>query len=252
MLIALDVEWLTNPKIVSAGKDGRALWLSALLYAHKNDSGGFIPSSALPLLCGGADVDLGASDEIVGTLTTPWMPGKTPLWDVMEGGWMIHDFDQYPPIKAPVRKKSTPPKPVDPESDAYKLTAHLAKRIASHLGRDVKTTGWEKAMDLLLRKGPTDWATPAEIPASDVREMIDTIFDNVPDEGFAWANNILSAAKLRKQWVKLCNWKERLPRNRQPVSQLREFGTVDECPTCFGSTFIPDGRGVKPCPQCRG
>ena len=257
MLVPLDVEWLTNPKIVAAGKDGRALWLAALLYGHKHATGGFIPESMLPLLCGAADVDLGASERTVERLTSPWMPGKCPLWDEMEGGWMIHDFDQFAPTRA-TRKKPAPAKAVDPDSDAYRLSCYLAKRIAAHIGRDVKTPGWDKQMDLLLRRGPADWASPAEIPPSEVKEMIDTIFDETGEGparanngGFAWANVILSAGKLRKQWVKLCNWRDQLPKARPQRPQLREYGTVEECPTCHGSTFIPDGRGVKPCPDCR-
>src|SRR5690606_17933357 len=125
------------------------------------------------------------------------------LWHECEEGWLINDYDKYNPE---ARKQAV--KPVDTNSAAHRLSSYLAKHVAKYHGRDVKTRGWDSQMDLLLRRGPKEWASPGAIDPDDVRDMIDKIFENGDKSAkFSWADQIQSTTALRKHWVKLVNWR---------------------------------------------
>lgn len=91
--------------------------------------------------------------------------------------------------------------------DAKALCDLLAGRIEAYSGKRPKIRKrWITEMDLLLRRGPTDWATPERISRGEVVSMINRIFD-YPDprsgSTFSWAKNIQSAPTLRDKWEKL-------------------------------------------------
>lgn len=56
--VKLDDGFLTNPKVLAAGKDGRALIIAGLLFCARELTNGLIVDGAAPLIAGGADVKL--------------------------------------------------------------------------------------------------------------------------------------------------------------------------------------------------
>lgn len=97
---------------------------------------------------------------------------------------------------------------VSPEIAA--LVSHLALKVRDHGGHAVKTKGWERDMRLLAERGPTEWAQPGPIPASEIMAMIDAVFAGARESsGFSWADQVRSAAALRRHWTKLETWRSR-------------------------------------------
>lgn len=85
----LDDGFLTHPKALAAGKDGRALFIAGLIYAARELTDGRIARSALPLVAAAADVR-GPS--------TALRLCEVGLWeDHPDGGWVIHDYHDYNP-----------------------------------------------------------------------------------------------------------------------------------------------------------
>jgi len=89
-------------------------------------------------------------------------------------------------------------------TEIQRLCALLADRVHEHRGtRPKMTAAWERDMDLLVRRGPTDWAEPAEIKAGVVAKVIRGIFDRLAttsSSGFCWADQIRSPGSLRAKW----------------------------------------------------
>lgn len=73
-----------NPKFLSAGPAAAWLWLCGLAYAQDGLTDGFIPTQALPIL-GAGRKSAALSRRLV----------DARLWDVSDGGWMIHDYLQH-------------------------------------------------------------------------------------------------------------------------------------------------------------
>lgn len=101
--VKIEDSFLTHPKAVAAGKDGRALWLAGLLYAARELTDGHIPETALHLLAASAGVT--KTGPAITALTSPWRDGEAPLWEPDDGGWTIHDYADYQPSAADVRAK---------------------------------------------------------------------------------------------------------------------------------------------------
>lgn len=143
--------------------------------------------------------------------------------------------------------KTSPPasRPEAPDPDVAVLVGVLRSEVETHQGRAPKTTGWEKPMGLLLRRGPTDWADPGPIAAEEVAAVIRWVFHEEP-EGF-WANQVRSPEALRRHWTKI-DVKRRRGGRRSPggdvvaQAQARIAGT-GRVP---GQTFGPSARCEPP------
>ncbi len=93
---------------------------------------------------------------------------------------------------------------VDMPTDIEKLCTLLADQVEAHRGTRPKiTAAWPTAMDLLVRRGPTEWAEPAEIRPGVVAHVIRGIFKHLAApkaDGFCWADQIRSPGNLRAKW----------------------------------------------------
>jgi len=118
------------------------------------------------------------------------------------------------PVEVPVEEEKSADADVarlcetpDELVDAKALCDLLAGRIEAYSGKRPKIRKrWITEMDLLLRRGPTDWATPERISRGEVVSVINRIFDYPdprPGSTFSWAKNIQSAPTLREKWEKL-------------------------------------------------
>lgn len=94
--VKIDDQFPYNRKIISAGIEGRSLYITALCYVSHQLTDGFIPEPVLPVLqalSGVTDVKQTASKLL-----------EVCLWDACEGGYMIHDYLEYNPTKDEVLK----------------------------------------------------------------------------------------------------------------------------------------------------
>jgi hypothetical protein len=99
-----------------------------------------------------------------------------------------------------------PDSAVPPHADVARVIEHLGAAVAKHLGRRIRTNTWAKPIDLLLRRGPAEWADPEPIPVDVVIAVIDWTFGPgaVRDSrGFAWADQVRSGEALRRHWSKI-------------------------------------------------
>jgi hypothetical protein len=106
MWLKLDNGIATHPKILTAGPLALAIQIRALCYAHRNQTDGFIPTNALPLLLTGLepyDIETGSvKDDAVSPiagfgcsaadLDWPSIMIDNTLWEIVDGGYIIHDY----------------------------------------------------------------------------------------------------------------------------------------------------------------
>jgi len=106
MWLKLDNGIATHPKVLAAGPLALAIQIRALCYASQNQTDGFIPTNAVPLLLTGLaqyDIEtgsIGGTDEtpIAGfgcsadELDWPSIMVNNTLWEITDGGYIIHDY----------------------------------------------------------------------------------------------------------------------------------------------------------------
>jgi len=109
MWFKLDDGIATHPKLLNAGPLGLAIQIRALCYAHRNQTDGYIPVSAVPLLLTGierwslmASRDLPSCEAM--TLDWPSIMVDAGLWDRTELGYVIHDYLEWNFSKKQIQK----------------------------------------------------------------------------------------------------------------------------------------------------
>jgi hypothetical protein len=88
----IDDGYYENPKVLSAGRDGRDLHLASIVWmaAHWKKQRGVIPSSVLPLLMTHSGVSRRTFNLAIRILE------KSELWEVLASdGWLLHDWQKY-------------------------------------------------------------------------------------------------------------------------------------------------------------
>ena len=94
----IDDRFLMNPKVMSAGLEGRALYLAGILYCAGELTDGKIPAGAVRKLAALSDVeDAAAATERLISLNL-WEPAD-------DGGYLIHDYLEYNPAGEKVRSE---------------------------------------------------------------------------------------------------------------------------------------------------
>lgn len=84
-----DDRWPTHPKLLAAGLEAKGLDASGICYAAGQETDGFIPDSALPILAGGHRNPKKVADVLV----------SVDRWsrDEERKGYIIHDYLDYNP-----------------------------------------------------------------------------------------------------------------------------------------------------------
>lgn len=93
--VKIDDAFFRHPKVATAGRDARDLYLAALCYAGAQLTDGFVPGGVLRQL--GADADIDNPDCAASRLVA------TGLWHEADGGWTIHDYHDYQPSAEQVK-----------------------------------------------------------------------------------------------------------------------------------------------------
>lgn len=83
-----------NPKVRRAGSLGAWMWAASIGYASENLTDGFIPSHELAALC--SDLDTKPRLKVAAKLV------EVGLWEVVDGGWRIHDYLNWNLSKAAI------------------------------------------------------------------------------------------------------------------------------------------------------
>ncbi len=141
----LDDGYLTHPKVLKAGLEGRALHIAAILYSSRELTDGEIEPGILPGLGGLAGVKNAAK-------TAELLVGIR-LFDRTESGYRIHDYLDYNPSRAAV------------------LAEREAKREAGRKGANNRWHGNSKAEPIAAPIAPAiaapianGWQNDAPVP----------------------------------------------------------------------------------------
>lgn len=89
---------ITSPKHAVLSDGAFRLWAHGLCWSKEHLTDGFIPAVTLPVLHPKAPRFL---PELLRTL----VPGKGPLWHEAEGGFLIHDYEQWQETKGRVQER---------------------------------------------------------------------------------------------------------------------------------------------------
>ena len=87
-------DFFRHPKVVSAGRDARDLYLVALAHCNEHLTDGFVAATYLRRLAADAEIDdaPASAHRLV----------EVGLWEEAEGGWRVHGFADYNPTRAEV------------------------------------------------------------------------------------------------------------------------------------------------------
>lgn len=104
MWVKIDDGFATHPKILAAGPLAALVQIRAICFASQNQTDGFIPASAVPLLILGFD-RLGVDEGRIGDYASfgnqasdidwPAVMIEYGLWDAREHGYYIHDYLEW-------------------------------------------------------------------------------------------------------------------------------------------------------------
>jgi len=95
--VKLDDKFLTNPKVMRAGLNGRALYVAGLCYCAGGLTDGHIPREVIAKL--GTLADVRKPSEAVARLL------GAGLWEATDDGYAVHDYLKYQPSATEVRKE---------------------------------------------------------------------------------------------------------------------------------------------------
>jgi hypothetical protein len=89
--VKVDDQFFRHPKVMSAGRDARDLYLVGLCYCAQSLTDGFIPRAALRVLGAEAEIDQAqaSADRLV----------EVGLWELAAEGYMVHDYHKYQPTR---------------------------------------------------------------------------------------------------------------------------------------------------------
>jgi hypothetical protein len=89
---------ITSPKHAPLSDAAFRLWAHALMWSKEHLTDGFIPAGMLPSLHRQAAKH---APELLRVI----VPGKGPLWHEVEGGYQIHDYEQWQETKERVQSR---------------------------------------------------------------------------------------------------------------------------------------------------
>lgn len=137
--VRLDDHIDEHPKVAMLGDSAFALYITAIVYCNRNLTDGFIPRMVgLGKLryCSGDPLEV--ISEIV----------AAGLWEVVQGGWRIHDFLDYQPSRAQVERSryaNRNRKPASSQTDDERATDGLHAEYTCNT--DVIQTEYERNTD---------------------------------------------------------------------------------------------------------
>lgn len=145
--VRLDDAWLHNPKVRKAGLFGRALYLAAICYSHRQNSDGEIDADVIDLLAAEAGLTMEQANEAATRLM------EVGLFDRRASGWHVHDYEEAQDTKA--------------ERDALRASARLRKSRSRARHAEVTRDSHVSHSGVTLREGEGEGELKRESPLSD-------------------------------------------------------------------------------------
>ena len=133
MWTKLSDEFFRNPKVVAAGRDARDLYLVSLCHCNEHLTDGFIAQNYLRRMAADAEIDnpVESASRLV----------EVRLWDVVPGGYLVHDFGEYNPTKSEVeqerKEKAARQEKWRQSRNASRNASHDTSQVASQDGAPV-------------------------------------------------------------------------------------------------------------------
>jgi hypothetical protein len=123
--VRIDDGFAQHPKVVAAGPLAMAMQVAALCYCNRNLTDGFIPRSVARTL-----LDVSAKKIIISLLTSG-------LWREIDGGYQIHDYEDYQPTKAQIQAE----REIAKRRFAMNANPQLAKAVKARDGDQCRYCG---------------------------------------------------------------------------------------------------------------
>ena len=93
--VKIDDGFPFHRKAILAGKDGRALYITALCWSSGQLTDGVIDAAVVPMLC--------AISDVANVEATAKQLVKVGLWEIVDGDYVIHDYHDYNPDACKVK-----------------------------------------------------------------------------------------------------------------------------------------------------
>lgn len=139
--VRFDDGFFRHPKVATAGRDARDLYMASVFYANQNLTDGFIPEGVIRMIA--ADAGIASHNKAVKALVS------VVMWEEVEGGYQIHDYLDY--------QQSAEQITVSRESNAKRQEEYRRRK------RNATSNGVTNGTD----NGPvTDPPTPIKKPSS--------------------------------------------------------------------------------------
>lgn len=248
MWVKLSVDFLDDPKIIAAGLEGEVLFIRSLAWAKKQ-SEPVVPAHMLGRIGYGIADPVAVAELLVGL----------GLWTRVDGGFGITAWDQWQtdlsartaagslgahrrwhkagPVDGCEHCVVKPTVPVRVSDDARRLCDLLVERmVANGCRRPAVTDTWLRDMDAIMRLDRHEVGT------------VEAVIVWCQSDSF-WKSNILSPAKLRKQFETL---RLRMGLNVESVKPVVPVWVADpDCVLCGGDGLMDVGDNTYgPC-SCR-
>ncbi|MBP7594329.1 MAG: hypothetical protein KA755_01620 [Candidatus Microthrix sp.] len=251
--VRLEDSFPEHPKILGLSVAAKWLIVEGLCWCNRNLTDGFIAAEAAPRL--------GATKKLAGELV------EAGVWELCDGGWMVHDYDEFQPSRERVL--------ADREAGRLRKAKHDAKkRSGKQAGNDAGNGVTDPVTHGHPVPGPDPTTSSSSVTTSNAppdrddddglaSELIDavvtlkvagqnptnpgpyraTVARNVPvehgddlrrtlEEHPAWPTNWIAAHALG-----------------QPRTDPTPRQVIDSCPDCTNGLVETDA-GMAPCPSC--
>lgn len=246
--IRVDDGFYDNPKIMSAGAVGVAVWLASMGWCNRNLTDGIIPAARTGLVDYGQGYD--DSPDPCGRLVEvglfhPHGHGCADCVDPPAGSYVIHDYLSYQPSRAEVEARRD-------VIGATRAAAGRAGGLRSGVSRRAKGEANREANGKQTAKqtgskieAPNPNPTPRGGVATAVPEPAGVHREPPPcrqhDEN---SDAPCNACKHRRLWEE----RQLLDQSTDElVAKRRAREQAESCPTCRGTNWLPD---TEPAVRC--
>lgn len=173
--VRLEDGFADHPKIVAVGPEGMALYVAGLCYSNRYLTDGFIPQAQVP--------------KLIGTQEPTSKLVKQGLWEIVEGGYQIHDYDEYQPSRddiLEIRKA---------RSEAGRKGG-LSKPASNTEANDEAKPQAESNPGPGPGPVPNPVPDPQEKPLAPAARKSDPLFESVAEAcGIDWSNGLTKQAR---------------------------------------------------------
>lgn len=228
--VRIDEDFVQHPKVVQVGPFGVALQVAALCYANRNLTDGFVPYGAVRMLLDFNRIgeNIGEKVELwseVGAMNIASRLVEAGLWEEVEDGFQIHDFEDYQPSRQDVLAEREKTRDRVAKHRAAKRKGNAAGNSRSNAVTNAPVTPPPVPVPVPLNHGVVSEGDTEEI-AEGVLTVVE--FDaqtSAPTRRQRDIQQVLdtwNASRLPRTPLRLT-----VPRRKAIQARLREFGLPD-------------------------